>query len=215
MKLKILAAVCVVTTGVASAYTVSVTNQIAFGNPSLPIVDNTGTPITAGVVAVGFFGADDDVNSEDFAALLTSFNQYGSNVPLVQGAAPGLFDIDTPDAWKVAVPSGTTGGQVGQSVYVLIGNADSLANSTQMAVWKSSNSFATEDELGNGGVLANLSTGLGEVVLGQSGGEQSYNNGQIVYADSIKLVSAGAIPEPSTSLLAGLAGLALVARRRR
>ena len=216
MKLKTLAAAFIVTTSFASAYTVSVTNQITFGDPSLVLVDNTGAPLTSGVVAVGYFASDAAVtgNSTDFTSLLTGFNSFGSSVALSGGLAPGLVDLPTPAAWTVSVPAGTAGNQVGQNVYVLIGNAATLAESTGLAVWKSTRLFATEDDLGNGGVLANLSTGQGALLLGESGGSQLVG-GAINYADSIRLVTADAVPEPSTSLLAGLAGLALAFRRRR
>ena len=69
---------------------------------------------------------------------------------------------------------------------------------------------------GPGTVAADLATGAGAVLLGNSGPVTvTAGAGSIDYASSIGLVSEVAIPEPSTSLLAALAGLGLVARRRR
>lgn len=219
MKLKLTLLCLVSSIGMASAYTVTVTNQSNFGTPDLPILDNVGNPITGGSVAVGYFGSDDDIstNSTEFTTLLSLFNEYGMTTSVTPGAAAGLVNNVTPADWTVGVPSGTTGDQVGQSVYVVFGNGDSLANSDSLAIWKSTSIFGTEDDAGNGGVAASLDSNLGTLLLGTSAGptDLTAGGGTISYADGIQLVSANAIPEPSTSLLAGLAGLALATRRRR
>jgi hypothetical protein len=56
----------------------------------------------------------------------------------------------------------------------------------------------TADSLVYGTILTNRDTGLG-----------------LVFEEAIQLGEGVVIPEPSTSLLAALAGLALAARRRR
>jgi len=218
MKLKLTLLAFATTMGLASAYTITVTNQSTFGDPSLPVVDNTGAPIATGFVGVGFFASDSAVtdNARDFTALLSGFNQYGSPAGLAgAGAAPGLFDLVSPANWTVAVPFTSTAPQIGKNIYVVFGNGASLAESEQLGIWKSNNVFGKEDEAGNGGTFADIATGQGALLLGLSGGAQSFGGGAINYSDSIRLVAADGIPEPSTGLLAGLAGLALVARRRR
>ncbi len=217
MKLKLTILGFIASVGMASAYTLTVTNQSTFGNPSLPIVDNTGTPLSSGSIGVGFFANDALVtgNALDFGALLGGFNRYGTDATFVPGAAPGLFDLVNPANWTTSVPSTSTAAQIGNAVYVIFGNAATLAASDQLAVWKSNNVFGKEDDAGNGGTSADIATGAGSLLLGQDGGAQSYAGGAISYAGSIQLVAADAVPEPSTSLLAGLAGLALAFRRRR
>ncbi len=199
------------------AYTVSVTNQISPGNPSLPILDNAGNPLSTGSIGVGFFSSDNDVttNANDFGVLLGLFQEYGTTTSLIQGNAPGLVNNVTPAAWNVVVPPGTTGGQVGQNVYVIIGNGGTLGSSSELAVWRSNNIFETDDDLGNGGVVADISTGLGDLLLGESETPAVLTAGgnSVTFAEGIRLVSS--IPEPSTGLLALFAGLGLVGRRRR
>jgi hypothetical protein len=204
--------------GLVSAYTVTVTNQSTFGDPALPLTDNTNTPLASGTVAVGYFGSDADVidNSLDFAALLSGFTEYGTSTSIAgKGATTGLLDLVTPANWTVAVPSNSTDGQIGQNVYVVFGNGDTLSSSDLLAVWKSGSVFGKEDDAGNGGVAADLAFGKGDLLLGTINGPTDITAGAntITYANRIGLV--GAIPEPSTSLLAGLAGLALAIRRRR
>jgi len=216
MKLKLTLLTFAATVGMASAYNITATNQSTFGDPSLPIVDNTGAPIASGTIAVGFFASDSSVtdNALDFGTLLSGFNQYGSPTGLADaGAAPGLFDLVSPGNWNVSVPFNSVAPQIGNNIYVVFGNGASLAESSLLAVWKSNSIFGKEDEAGNGGAAADIATGQGSLLLGLNGGAQSFAGGAINYSDSIRLVEA--IPEPSTSLLAGLAGLALVVRRRR
>jgi len=213
MKIKTTAVVIVSSMGFASGYTVSVTNETQFSAPSLPIVDNTGSPLASGTFAVGFFGSDAAVtgNADDFAVLLGGFTEYGTSVAATSNLAPGLFTVNAPPEWTVSVPSGTTGGQVGSSVYVIFGEGSSLAVSNTLAVWKSDSVFGTEDDSGQGTVAVDLATGLGTLLLGDDTGPTDIG---VVYDSNITLVEER-VPEPSTSLLAGLAGLGLAFRRRR
>jgi len=203
--------------GLVSAYTVTVTNQSSFGDPALPLTDNTGALLASGTVSVGYFGSDAAVtnNSMDFAALLSGFTEYGTSTSLAgKGATDGLLDLVTPDNWTVAVPSDSADGQIGKNVYVVFGNGDTLSSSDLLAVWKSGSVFGKEDDAGNGGVAADLATGKGDLLLGTNGAvDITVGANTISYANSIGLKDA--VPEPSTSLLAGLAGLALAIRRRR
>lgn len=221
MKLKLTLLALMSSVGLVSAYTVTVTNQSTFGDPALPLTDNTNTPLASGTVAVGYFGSDADVtgNSLDFTALLSGFTEYGAPTSVAgKGATTGLLDLVTPANWTVAVPSDSTDGQIGQNVYVVFGNGDTLASSYLLAVWKSGSVFGKEDDAGNGGVAADLALGKGDLLLGDINGPTDITAGAntITYANRIGLVGANVvIPEPSTSLLAGLAGLALAFRRRR
>ncbi len=203
-------------TMISSAYTLTVTNQGAFGDPDLPIVDNAGAPLSSGSISVGFFGDDGDIsgNAMDFAALITSFTVYGTESALAAGAAPGLTDMVTPANWSVAVPSDSVADQIGKNVYVIFGNAGTIGGSNQLAIWKSDSVFGTEDDAGNGGTAVSLETGKGSLLLGRDTGA-TLIAGAVTFSNTIGLVTADAVPEPSTSLLAALAGLALAVRRRR
>ena len=126
-----------------------------------------------------------------------------------------------PDSLTIAArlqfPQGTTDAPVGASVYLVMGDGADLASSTDFAVFDPGLVFGTENAVGAGAldiiissdtltadslvygtIVPNVDTGLG-----------------LVFDEAIQLGEGAVIPEPSTSLLAALAGLALAARRRR
>lgn len=207
-------------TGIASAFTVTVTNQTNVSPPDLPIFDNAGNPLASGSVGVGFFGSSTDVtgNSTDFAALLGTFQQFGTTAAFTQGFVPGLVNNVAPPEFDVPIAFGSTADPVGQNIFVVFGNAATLAASNELAVWQGNVLFGTDDAAGNGGAAVSLETGLGTLLLGNSTGPVELGEANVVsFEDGIQLVTIdnAVVPEPSTGILAALAGLALVARRRR
>lgn len=196
----------------ASAYTVSFLNIAAADNTAVPVLDNTGTAIGlgSGFVAAGTFasvpGSIDEVRS------FTPFGDGNSAFQNSVGAA-GFFD----NSRSAPIPQGTTDAPVGASVYLVMGDGADLASSTDFAVFDPGLVFGTENAVGAGAldivinsdtltadslvygtIVPNVDTGLG-----------------LVFDEAIQLGEGAVIPEPSTSLLAALAGLALAARRRR
>lgn len=219
MKVKIIFGLIGLLPSIGSSFTVSVNNQAVFSDPSLPLVDNAGNLLSGGVLGVGFFASDADVtnNATDFTALLNTFQEYGTSVGFTSGAADGLLNVDTPANWNIPVPPGSTDPQVGQNVYVVIGNGTSLSSSTELAVWRSDQIFGTDDALGNGGLTVEFETGEGDLLLGTANGTTQVTSGvgSITYSDGIRLTTASAIPEPSSAFLMGLAALGFAGRRRR
>ena len=196
----------------ASAYTVSFLNIAAADNTAVPVLDNNGAPIGlgSGFVAAGTFasvpGSIDEVRS---------FTPFGDGTSVFQNSvgAAGFFD----NSRSAPIPQGTTDAPVGASVYLVMGDGADLASSTDFAVFDPGLVFGTENAVGAGAldilissdtltadslvygtIVPNVDTGLG-----------------LVFDEAIQLGEGAVIPEPSTSLLAALAGLALAARRRR
>jgi len=196
-----------------SATDVGVTNFIA-GNTenSLLIRDNAGNLLVngSGSVSVGYFAtlADDSFKTAlDFGPIKADFQAFASGIasfgsPTVDGLfsnqlAGGTVDDASPFLDK--------------TIYVIIGNANTLGDSDQLAIYKSGEDFSLE-EGGAGAETVNL---LGPVtdqnlLLGAPGAGDTIGN--FDFRESIVLA---AIPEPSTGLLSLIAGLGLLARRRR
>ena len=196
----------------ASAYTVSFLNIAAADNTAVPVLDNTGSAIGlgSGFVAAGTFasvpGSIDEVRS---------FTPFGDGNSVFQNSVgvDGFFD----NSRSAPIPAGTTDAPVGASVYLVMGDGADLASSTDFAVFDPGLVFGTENAVGAGAldiiidsdaltpdslvygtIITDVNTGIG-----------------VIFAEGIQLGEGTVIPEPSTSLLAALAGLALVARRRR
>lgn len=196
----------------AGAYTVSFLNINAADATAVPILDNTGTPIAqgAGYVAAGTFavvpGPGDDI-AVTFVPFGTGNTAFSNGIN-----ADGFFDGNRSEG----IPEGTVAPPVGQNIYLVIGDGDGLLTSDNFAVFDPGLVVGTENAVGLGALdillddttltpdsllvgtlLTNVDIGLG-----------------IPFNEGIQLGGV-AVPEPSTSLLAALAGLALAARRRR
>jgi len=222
MKMSLILLTLASSVGLSWGYTITVTNQSTFGDPALPLVDNTCRPLDRGTVSVGYFDSDDAIYSNllDFAALLSVFHEYGTSTSIAgKGATTGLLDLVNPDNWTTSVPPTSTGGQIGQNIYVVFGEGDSLANSDSLAIFKSNAVFGKEDKDGNGGAAVDLALGKGDLLFGFDSGPINITAGQntIRYSNGIKLQTHwnDCVPEPSTNVLTVLSGLVLVIRRRR
>ena len=213
MKLKLLA--LSVTIPVAANAATNVTLQNFSGNSSgNPIVDNTGTPIDNSIsswavgtfdatFAAGLSGLDTLTADQD---VIDAFTQSGSAGNLALG---GLFNTSISD-----VDNGNA--NAGESMYALLTYDN--PGGVQALVFDLGAAFPTQDGAGNG------SLDLGRIL---TAGDVAFGNTSPVTADPSTLPSAFAgfttgitfdaavIPEPSTGLLSLIAGLGLLARRRR
>ena len=196
----------------ASAYTVSFLNIAAADNTAVPVLDNTGVAIGlgSGFVAAGTFasvpGSIDEVRS---------FTPFGDGASAFQNSvgAAGFFD----NSRSAPIPQGTTDAPVGASVYLVMGDGADLASSTDFAVFDPGLVFGTENAVGAGAldiIITSDSLTADSLVYGTIVPNVDTGLG-LVFDEAIQLGEGAVIPEPSTSLLAALAGLALVARRRR
>ena len=196
----------------ASAYTVSFLNIAAADNTAVPVLDNTGAAIGlgSGFVAAGTFasvpGSIDEVRS---------FTPFGDGASAFQNSvgAAGFFD----NSRSAPIPQGTTDAPVGASVYLVMGDGADLASSTDFAVFDPGLVFGTENAVGAGAldiIIDSDALTPDSLVYGTIATDVDLGIG-VIFAEGIQLGEGAVIPEPSTSLLAALAGLALVARRRR
>jgi hypothetical protein len=197
----------------ASAYTVSFLNVAAADNTAVPVLDNTGAPIAlgSGYVAAGTFtavpGSVDDVRS-----LFTAFGDGNTAFSNSIGVG-GFFDGNR----SAPIPAGTTDVPVGASVFLVIGDGSDLASSTDFAVFDPGLVFGTENAVGAGAldiIIDSDALTADSLVYGTIATNVDLGIG-VTFDEGIQLGEGAVIPEPSTSLLAALAGLALAARRRR
>ena len=196
----------------ASAYTVSFLNIAQADSTAVPVLDNTGAAIGlgSGFVAAGTFasvpGSIDEVRS------FTPFGDGNSAFQNSVGAA-GFFD----NSRSAPIPAGTTDAPVGASVYLVMGDGADLASSTDFAVFDPGLVFGTENAVGAGAldiVITSETLTADSLVYGTILTNRDTGLG-LVFEEAIQLGEGVVIPEPSTSLLAALAGLALAGRRRR
>jgi hypothetical protein len=187
-------------------------NIAAADNTAVPVLDNTGAAIGlgSGFVAAGTFasvpGSIDEVRS---------FTPFGDGASAFQNSvgAAGFFD----NSRSAPIPQGTTDAPVGASVYLVMGDGADLASSTDFAVFDPGLVFGTENAVGAGAldiIITSDSLTADSLVYGTIVPNVDTGLG-LVFDEAIQLGEGAVIPEPSTSLLAALAGLALAARRRR
>ena len=119
-------------------------NNIKLADPTaVPILDDTGTSIEggAGYVAAGTFSTPpEQITNFD------EFEVFGDGSSSFNGIAAGFFDLQR----SAPIPSGTTNAPVGERIYVVIGDGDSLSTSTDFALFDSGLTFGTENVLGLG-----------------------------------------------------------------
>ena len=213
MKLKLLV-LGVAIPAVANAAT-NVTLQnfsgVSSGNP---IVDNTGTPIDNSLSswAVGTFetafadGLSGLDTVTDDQAVIDAFTQSGADGGL---SINGLFNA--------TVESDSGNANAGAALYALV--TYNAAAGVQALVFDLGSVFPTQDGAGN------ASVDLGRLLTAD---DVAFGNTNPVAADTSTLPApfagfnqgitfdvGGVIPEPSTGLLSLIAGLGLLARRRR
>lgn len=219
---KIITNICLLGLSVtaAQAFNVTAVNLVDPDMTAVPVVDNTGAPIAVGA---GFIGAGTFSSTPSSVLDIANFSPIGTAVGRTtfgddDGAIPaGFFDI----ARNIPLPSPAEDDNplVGQSLFLVIGDGLDLESSSNFAILDLGgvvqtdvagapesalsgivlSDFLTPDNLIVGNIVTEVDTGLG-----------------LTFSEGIELTDgAAAVPEPSTSLLAGLAALGLVARRRR
>jgi hypothetical protein len=204
----------IVLCGSLSAATVTFNNfNDADGVPTVPIVSSTGSNISGGFVAVGSFTiADSSINIANVAGVKSDFIQFGSSTTL--GSAGALNE----PVWYSSVANapivtgGTNANLIGKNIYTVIGNGTTLANSSEIAVYKNTNTFGADPAAPTTALIGpatatDLSTNL---LIGST--RAGVNVGTIqATATGIQLAP---VPEPTVAGL-GVLALALVRRRRR
>ena len=207
MKLKhVVAAVLAAMSASAFGASITVTNT---NGPvaTRSIVDNAGNAIDGGYAAIGSIsyeaGLGVAVSGSDIDALFTLFD--GAEGPLNSAPFAGTFSVQSAGGVLLNTPNDFSG----SPIYLVLGNGSSLSDSTEAAVLKVGTFGNSEPTLST--TIINENT---EVLLGSF--DATFNpSGLPPAANNPALRTAVLIPEPSSSLLIGLAGLTLLVRRKR
>lgn len=205
MKLTKLALAASLAIGLTSAHaaTLNIGNfDFSFSGTEVLFVDNAGAPITDGFVALYQFAeAPTDASAIGADGLLGSVRIGPGNSPGGFGAFVGPIDVPN------------DGSLTGVPLFLVVGNGADAASSTAIGVLATGKSFSKGDVppppdsqfyTAAGGDVLIGELGDGVVDASAVGGPAAFN------AKVVKLV-----PEPSSTLLFGLAGLALFIRRKR
>lgn len=202
MKLKHVVSIIALTSVSAFGASVTVTNNAGPVNTQ-SVVDNTGAAVDGGFAAIGSISDVSALNTLTSAGLDALFTVYDGATGAVNNAPfNGTYSISnngsdiTGTAWA------------GAPIYLVLGNGGDLASSTQGAVLRVGNFPGSEPAVQTVNV-----NNTAEVLLG-SFDTFTLQPGPIP-TQNAALALAPFVPEPSSSLLIGLAGLSLLIRRRR
>jgi len=195
-----------------AAVSVTGTNFSTDFTQGILITDNAGAVLASGTtsasIAFGNFDAI-DFNTANGAAVLAAFNQNGFGNGGMNPAFGGAFNTTRADA---ATSLDSSDSFTGTNIFIMIGNGATMAGSTDFIVYDSGIAWPQEIAIVGASVTVrtyegSLLYGIPTVVSG-AGGPFAVNNGKAG-------VTFGQVPEPSSSLLFGAAGLALLIRRKR
>lgn len=163
----------------------------------------SGDPFpNGGFVALYVFGAGDGAPPTDmFAAVANGSNGLLSLAPLDDGMNGGMEG-----SFFAAMGFANDGSIIGQNIYFMVGNGRDAASSTALALVDLNLSPTVSDRPPPGWVISSGEPGSlfapapEDVIIGRLD-----NNGDLRIG----------IPEPSSSILMGIAGLAFLVRRKR
>jgi hypothetical protein len=210
-KTLIVSALLTASVALSSAVTTATVRNFTSPTAGLPILDNTGTPIR-GSYAVGFYASDFDFIGSTGEQVRDGLTQFGSELNSF------VFDglIGAPNSTSANIPKEGGSPFTGNDVFVLFGDASTLADSTLFGVVRLATQFQNENDADLGVVDGTITGDTATVEFGFLVTPSAQPTGPVAFnfAEGLQLSAVG-IPEPSTSLLAALAGLGLVARRRR
>lgn len=187
----------------ANAATISFTNLVGFDSTTNPIVSSTGVviPDGTGFVAAGVFSITD-------AQILEFATSPGSIASAFTAVASGNFSSGINGLFSLAP---TTNSSINSgTVYGIIGNASTFASSTEIGVFKFTQSFLADPAITDGAVLSNSASGNVSQIL--IGGFSNFTHDFGAGANSA--YNLAVIPEPSAALLGALGVLGLLRRRR-
>lgn len=195
----------------SEAASITVGNFTDFPNTN-GITDTAGNFLNNTFVGVGYFNTLSDgqlgaLNPTTFASILAGgeFIQFGSAIGWL-GA--GVYDGSA----SAAINTGSS--FIGKGIYTLIGNASTLAASTQLLIAKHTGAFAQDAPLFSAVATLDQSSGNGTVLWGNSaGGALDVGGGSSL--STYRTLAVGAVPEPSRAMLAAMGLFAGLVRRRR
>ena len=195
---------------VATAVTTITASNAQIGGTITQIIDNSGDPVVSGQVLIGTFADTAGLGTAAAGDVLTGFTQFGGAGSFSTNAlAPGTFGVLDSLGITADLPNtgDAPGDLVGKTIFAV------ATDGSDYIVWESAATFAFEDPTLDQGPpigfnVTDSATLLRGIVIpgGNKGLGLPGGNGQ----DAVTF-----IPEPSTSLLAGLAGLGFLIRRKR
>jgi hypothetical protein len=201
----------------ANAALYAVSNVVSGYGYSDGLYQNTNnTLLDGGIVAFGVFGGS-GFNALDIPTSIANFTTLasalaGSNSATLEGSFAGYVETEFNTADVTAGNS-----LIGQTLYVFVGNASTLAASTAFGLFSAG--LIQDDVPNEQTYLANPFSSLSPntLLLGEVGSFTG-NIGTALNASSdtystLKLTAP--IPEPSAAILGGLGALAACVRRRR
>ena len=202
MKLKYLVSIIALTSVSAFGASVTVTNNQGPVNTQ-SVVDNTGAAVDGGFAAIGSISDVSGLETLTSAGLDALFTVYDGATGAVNNAPfNGTYSISN----NGSDISGTA--WAGAPIYLVLGNGADLASSTQGAVLRVGNFPGSEPAVQTVNV-----NNTAEVLFGDF--ETFTLQPGPIPTQNAALALAPFVPEPSSSLLVGLAGLSLLIRRRR
>ena len=186
------------------------------------ILDNAGNALLAGDASVqlGTFADVSDVTSATNAAtLFDSFQQFGNSgafvtdlVPSIVTSEGGVFSLDTGGVDVSA------GGFAGQDIYLVVSNNSNSNLADEFFVFQFADQFEAPDpDVPPVDTFLNLGGNAptsGNVLIGRDLSTPTFSV-STGGTETLSFGTAVLVPEPSTSAILGLGGLAVLLRRRR
>lgn len=200
---------------VSASHAVSVTTGLTAEGPALTggtqrgIFDNAGDAVLGGYVGYGTFA---DIPG-DIGSVVPTFNEFGA-AGTVDGTPVGAATIPGTYLWATSQPVGAGDPLADADIFIVIGNEATLDASTELLVVNTGLQFGDDDPT-PGIINYDLSTFTGDPTFGSSTYQGTFTIGGNDFSSAPNSFQLQAIPEPSSSLLFGFAGLALLIRRKR
>lgn len=202
MKIKSILTALFAATAISQAVVVNVSTGFDVG-----FIDNAGNPIAAdtGYVGVGTVSDLTLLTPADLQGGTSTFNAFGSSITFGNAGFEGFVTGD------ISGPRVADGDAfANQGIFVVLGNGATLAESTEFAVVDASSIvFPVDDGAPTPAEASVAIATTSNLVLGSLNGTYS------VAGLDIPAIQMVAIPEPSAALLAGLAFVGGLVRRRR
>lgn len=200
----------------ANAALYAVSNVVSgYGNADGLYQNTDNTLLDGGIVAFGVFGGtgfdalDIDASIANFTILASA--SAGSNSATLGGSFAGYVETEF-DTANVTAPNAL----MGQTLYVFVGNASTLAASTAFGLFSAG---SIQDDVPNEQTyLANpfSSFSPNTLLLGEVGTFTGNASGLATSSETYSTLKLTApVPEPSAAILGGLGALAACVRRRR